>query len=91
MSTLGLKIKIGEKGADMIKGYLRSPIKLKPGKVKMPKKLVKALQETEKNPHQTPVQQVFTHMKTKFGFKELFNRMIRRTGISFKEDMINMI
>lgn len=75
----------------MIKGYLRSPNKVRPGKVKMPKKLVKAMKESEQNQHMTPVQQIFTHMRTKFGFKELFNRMIRRTGMSLKDDMINMI
>ena len=77
---------IGEKGADMVKGYLRSPAKLRPGKVKMPKKLAKAMQESEKNPHQNPYQQIITHLKTKYSFKEYFNRMIKRTGMSFDDE-----
>ena len=78
-------IMIGEKGADMIKGYLRSPVKVKPGKVKMPKKLAKAMQQTEKTPNMTPVQQIMTHIKTKFNFKEYFNRAVKRTGMSIDD------
>lgn len=77
---------IGEKGADMIKGYLRSPVKTKPGRMKMPKKLAKAMQETEKQPNMTPVQQIMTHIKTKFNFKEFFNRQVKRTGMSFDDE-----
>lgn len=78
---------IGEKGADMVKGYLRSPKKLKPGKVKMPKKLTKAMKETKKTPGMTPVQQIMVHLRTKYNFKEYFNRMIRRTDMSFDENL----
>lgn len=82
---------IGEKGADLVKGYLRSPFKLKPGKVKMPKKLIQAMKETDRNPSQTPVQQIFTHLKSKYNLKQYFNRMIKRVGMSFKDDELNFI
>lgn len=69
---------IGEKGADMIKGYKRSPVKVRPGGMKMPKKLVKAMDEMKRRPPQTPIKQMFTHLKSKFGLKEQFNEIIHR-------------
>ena len=75
---------IGEKGADLIKGYKQSPIKVRPGKMKMPKKLAKAMAQEERDQKQGSkgkLQQTLNKFKTKFGIGDRFNEIIHRKSL----------